>query len=153
MLYFLVLADDARKSYKSPVRERQAGDTRRGLSKRLGIFCKKKGYAGITIEAIARRAEVDTQRLRHLPVEDRAAPIPKPIHDAQDATFDLLRGAGVVAPELAKLEKHQEGVRYERQERMIVSLQEAGRYGPRPNERPQHLRDAYLTRHLPHVSV
>ena len=56
-----------------------------------------------------------------------AAPIARRIHDAQSATFDLLRGAGVVAPELAKLEQRRECLRYERQERMIVSLREAGR--------------------------
>ena len=56
-----------------------------------------------------------------------AAPIARQIHDALSATFDLLRGAGVVAPELAKLEQQRERLRYERQERMIVSLREAGR--------------------------
>lgn len=55
-----------------------------------------------------------------------AAPIARQIHDAQSATFDLLRGAGVVAPELAKLEQQRECLRYERQERMIISLQDAG---------------------------
>jgi len=56
-----------------------------------------------------------------------AAPIARQIHDAQSATFDLLRGAGVVAPELAKLEQQRESLRYERQERMIISLRDAGR--------------------------
>jgi AcrR family transcriptional regulator len=56
-----------------------------------------------------------------------AARIARQIHDAQSATFDLLRGSGVVAPELAKLEQQREGLRYERQERMIISLSEAGR--------------------------
>ena len=56
-----------------------------------------------------------------------AAPIARQIHDAQSATFDLLRGAGVVAPELAKLEQQRERLRYERQERMILSLRDTGR--------------------------
>jgi hypothetical protein len=56
-----------------------------------------------------------------------AAPIARQIHDTQSATFDLLRGAGVVAPELAKLEQQRECLRYERQERMIILLQEARR--------------------------
>src|SRR5712664_1319218 len=56
-----------------------------------------------------------------------AARIARQIHDAQSATFDLLRGAGVVAPELAELEQQREGLRYERQEDMIISLREAGR--------------------------
>jgi AcrR family transcriptional regulator len=59
-----------------------------------------------------------------------AAPIARQIHDAQGATLDLLRGAGVVAPELAKLEQLRENMRYERQERMIISLRDAGRLRP-----------------------
>jgi hypothetical protein len=59
-----------------------------------------------------------------------AAPIARQIHDAQSATFDLLRGAGVVAPELAKLEHQRECLRYERQEKMIISLRDAGRLRP-----------------------
>jgi hypothetical protein len=58
-----------------------------------------------------------------------AAPIARQIHDALSATFDLLRGSGVVAPELAKLEQQRECLRYERQERMIVSLHDAEGYG------------------------
>src|SRR3977135_4587377 len=59
-----------------------------------------------------------------------AAPIARQIHDAQSATFDLLRGAGVVAPELAKLEQQRESLRYERQGRMILSLSNTGRVRP-----------------------
>jgi len=59
-----------------------------------------------------------------------AAPIARQIHDAQSATFDLLRGAGVVTPELAKLERQRERLRYERQERMITSLRDARRLRP-----------------------
>lgn len=59
-----------------------------------------------------------------------AAPIARQIHDSQSATFDLLRGAGVVAPELARLEERRECLRYERQERMIISLRDAGRVRP-----------------------
>jgi AcrR family transcriptional regulator len=59
-----------------------------------------------------------------------AAPIARQIHDAQSAAFDLLRGSGVVAPELAKLEQQREDLRYERQERMIRSLRDARRLRP-----------------------
>jgi branched-subunit amino acid transport protein len=38
--------------------------------------------------------------------------------------------AGVVAPELAKLEQQRESLRYERQERMIISLRDAGALRP-----------------------
>lgn len=119
----------------------------------------------MTIEAIARRAEVSAQSVyaifksktgiltelldqstfgpeyeeavrQALSASDPetrlrlAAPIARQIHDAQSATFDLLRGAGVVVPELAKLEQQRECLRYERQERMIISLRDAGRLRP-----------------------
>ncbi len=119
----------------------------------------------MTIEAIARRAEVSAQSVyaifksktgillalldqstfgadyddavrRAMTATDPetrlrlAAPIARGIHDAQSAAFDLLRGAGVVAPELAKLEEQRESLRYERQEGMIISLRDAGRLRP-----------------------
>jgi AcrR family transcriptional regulator len=59
-----------------------------------------------------------------------AARIARQIHEAQNTAFDLLRGAGVVAPELAKLEHQRERLRYERQERMITSLAESERLRP-----------------------
>jgi AcrR family transcriptional regulator len=127
---------------------------------------QSEGYAGMTIEAIAQRAEVSAQSVyaifksktgiltelldqstvgadyekavqRALNASDPetrlrlAAPIARQIHDAQSATFDLLRGAGVVAPELAKLEQQRERLRYERQERMIISLRDARRLRPK----------------------
>lgn len=57
----------------------------------------------------------------------RAARIARQIHDAQRAGFDLLRGAGVVAPELARLEQERERMRYEREEAMVASLRSAKR--------------------------
>ena len=73
----------------------------------------------------------------------RAAGIARMIHDAQSATFDLLRGAGVVAPELARLEAEREDLRYERQEQMIVSLRAAGRLLPKLSTRAA--RDIFWT--------
>ena len=169
MLYFFLLPKTKRSPYKSPVRERQAADTRRRIVEATRQLLQKEGYAGMTIDAIACRAEVSAQSVYAIfrsktgilielldqssfgPEYDEAvrealsareaearlrlaAPIARQIHDAQSATFDLLRGAGVVAPELAKLEKQREGIRYERQERMIVSLQEAGRLRPDLNQ-------------------
>jgi AcrR family transcriptional regulator len=151
-----------KRRYKSPVRERQAGDTRRRIVAATRRLLQSEGYAGMTIEAIAKRADVSAQSVYAIfksktgiliellneaaftpdyeetvrqamdarEPEARlriAARIARQIHDAQSATFDLLRGAGVVAPELAKLEQQREDVRYERQEQMIVSLREAGR--------------------------
>jgi AcrR family transcriptional regulator len=154
-----------KRPYRSLVRERQAGDTRHRIVEATRQLLQREGYAGMTIEAIARRAQVSTQSVyaifksktwiltelldqstfgpdyedalrRALSADDAetrlrlAAPIARQIHDAQSATFDLLRGAGVVAPELAKLEQQRESMRYERQERMIMSLRAAGRLRP-----------------------
>jgi AcrR family transcriptional regulator len=154
-----------RRSYNSLVRQRQADDTRRRIVEATRRLLQSEGYDGMTIEAIAQRAQVSAQSVygifksktgiltelldqstfgadyedavrRALSASDPetrlrlAAPIARQIHDAQSATFDLLRGAGVVAPELAKLEQQRESLRYERQERMIISLREAGRLRP-----------------------
>ena len=153
------------RSYKSLVRQRQAGDTRRRIVDATWQLLQSQGYAGMTIEAIAQLAQVSApsvyaifksktgiltelldqssfgadyddlvrQALRASAPETRlrlAARIARQIHDAQSATFDVLRGAGVVAPQLAKLERQRERLRYERQERMIVSLREARRLRP-----------------------
>jgi AcrR family transcriptional regulator len=157
----------SRKSrpYKSVVRERQAEDTRRRIVEATRRLLQSEGYAGMTIEAIAQRAEVSVpsvygifkskagilaelldqvtfgadyedavrEALSASDPETRlrlTARIARQIHDARSTTFDLLRGAGVVAPELAKLERQGENLRYERQERMIVSLREARRIRP-----------------------
>jgi AcrR family transcriptional regulator len=161
----LRLARTRKRTYKSPVRQRQAGDTRGRIIEAARALLQREGYAGMTIEGIAQRAEVSAQSVyaifksktgilielldqstfdadydeavrRALSTTDPetrlrlAAPIARQIHDAQSATFDLLRGAGVVAPELAKLEQQREGLRYERQERMIISLRDAGSLQP-----------------------
>lgn len=154
-----------KRRYKSLVRQRQAVDTRRRIVEATRRLLQSEGYAGMTIEAIAQRAEVSAQSVYAIfkskmgvlielldqssfgaDYEDAVrqavsasdpetrlrltARIARQIHDAQSATFDLLRGAGVVAPELAKLERQRESLRYERQERMIVSLRDAGRLRP-----------------------
>jgi AcrR family transcriptional regulator len=159
------LAKIKKRPYKSLVRERQAGDTRIRIVEATRELLQSEGYAGMTIEAIAQRAEVSAQSVyaifksktgiliellnqstfgddyddgvrRALSASDPetrlrlAAPIARQIHDAQNATFDLLRGAGVLAPELAKLEQQRECLRYERQERMIISLRDARRLRP-----------------------
>ena len=159
------MAKTQRRSYKSLVRERQADDTRRRIVEATRKLLLSEGYAGMTIDAIARRAKVSAQSvfaifksktgilmalldqtafgpeyeaavqkaLGATEPETRlrlAAPIARQIHDAQSAAFDLLRGSGVVAPELAKLEQQREDLRYERQERMIRSLRDARRLRP-----------------------
>jgi AcrR family transcriptional regulator len=163
--YLGALSKRKKRPYKSSIRERQADDTRQRIVEATRRLLHSEGYAGMTVEAIARRAEVSAQSvyaifksktgiltalldqsafgseyedavLRALSASDPemrlrlTAPIARQIHDAQSATFDLLRGAGVVAPELSKLERQREGLRYERQERMIISLRDAGRLKP-----------------------
>ena len=154
-----------KRLYKSLVRQRQAGDTRLRIVEATRQLLQSEGYAGMTVEGIAQRAEVSAQSVyaifksktgiltelldqatfgpdyedavqKALGARDPetrlrlAAPIARQIHDAQSATLDLLRGAGVVAPELAKLERQRERLRYERQERMITSLRDARRLRP-----------------------
>src|SRR5258706_1644668 len=108
------------------------------------VYALFKSKAGILIELLDQSAfgpdyeDAVRQALSASDPEIRlrlTARIARQIHDAQSATFDLLRGAGVVAPELAKLEQQREDLRYERQEQMIISLREAGRIRPGLNHR------------------
>ena len=154
-----------KRVYRSLVRRRQADDTRRRIVEATRQLLRREGYARMTVEAIAERAEVSAQSVyaifksktgilaellnqstfgpdyeeavqQALSARDPAmrlrgaARIARQIHDAQSATFDLLRGSGVVAPELAKLEQAREDLRYERQERMIISLRDADSLRP-----------------------
>jgi AcrR family transcriptional regulator len=151
-----------KRPYKSLVRERQAGDTRRRIVDATRQLLQSEGYAGMTIEAIARRAEVSVQTVYAIfksktgilialldqtmfgPAYDgivgqalsagdpetrlrRAASVARQIRGAQSAAFDLMRGAGVVAPKLAKLERQRERLRYKGEEGMITFLRQAGR--------------------------
>jgi AcrR family transcriptional regulator len=160
-----------KRTYKSLARGRQADDTRRRIVGASRELLQAEGYDGMTIEAIARKAEVsapsvyaiykskagilaelmdqssygpdyqETVREAHNTSDPEArlrlaARIARTVHEAQGAAFDLLRGAGVVAPELAKLERQRETLRYERQEGTITFLRDACRlradlkYGP-----------------------
>ena len=154
-----------KRAYKSLVRQRQAGDTRRRIVEATRQLLQSEGYAGMTIEAIARRAEVSAQSVYAIfksktgiltelldqssfgvDYEDAvrqarsasdpetrlrlAARVARQIRGAQSATFDLMRGAGVVAPELAKLEQNRERLRYEGEAGTITFLREAGRLRP-----------------------
>jgi AcrR family transcriptional regulator len=154
-----------KRPYTSLVRQRQADDTRRRIVEATRHLLASEGYAGMTIEAIARRAEVSAQSVYAIfksktgilaelldqsafgPVyqdlvqqalsshdpEERlrfAARIARQIHESQSAAFDLLRGAGVVAPKLAALEHRRECVRYERQESTALVLRDSGKLRP-----------------------
>jgi AcrR family transcriptional regulator len=50
-----------KRPYTSLVRQRQAGDTRRRIVEATRQLLETEGYAGMTIEAIAHRAEVSAQ--------------------------------------------------------------------------------------------
>ncbi len=144
------------------VRQRQAEDTRRRIVEATRQLLQSEGYAGMTIEAIAQRAEVSAQSVYAIfksktgilialldqstfgsdyekvvrqavsesDPETRlrlAAGVARQIRGAQSAAFDLMRGAGVVAPELAKLQHQRERLRYEKEKGMINFLRESGR--------------------------
>jgi len=150
------------RPYKSLVRQRQAEDTRRRIVEATRQLLQSEGYAGMTIEAIAQRAEVSAQSVYAIfksktgilialldqstfgsdyekvvrqavsesDPETRlrlAAGVARQIRGAQSAAFDLMRGAGVVAPELAKLQHQRERLRYEKEKGMINFLRESGR--------------------------
>ncbi len=59
-----------------------------------------------------------------------SARVARQIRGAQSAAFDLMRGAGVVAPELAKLGRQRERLRYDKEEGTITFLRESGRLRP-----------------------
>ncbi|HTV82865.1 MAG TPA: TetR/AcrR family transcriptional regulator [Acidobacteriaceae bacterium] len=154
-----------KRAYQSLTRRRQAHETRRRIVDATRQLLQTQGYAGMTIQAVARAAEVSVQTVYAvfgsktgilaellnqttfgLDYEETvrqtleetdpvlrlrgAARIARQIHDAHTSGFDLLRGAGVVAPELAQLEQERERIRYEREKPMIFSLRSAGRLRP-----------------------
>jgi len=159
------LVKRTQREYRSLVRERQAGDTRKRILEAAQRLLRRQGYQGTTIEAIAHEAQVSAPSVyaifksktgilkelvdqagfgpqyesdvkRALRASDPvarlrlAAPIARGIHESQSAILDLLRGVGVVAPELARLERRKEGQRYERQEGTIALLRDSGSLRP-----------------------
>ncbi len=164
-ILFCLVPKKNKRPYKSLVRLRQAGDTRRRIIEATRQLLQREGYAGMTIEAIAQRAEVSAQSVYAIfksktgilialldqskfgphyeevvrqalsarDPEERlrlAAGVARQIRGAQSAAFDLMRGAGVVAPKLAKLEQQRERLRYEKEESMITFLRDSGRLRP-----------------------
>src|SRR5258707_6967237 len=61
MLQFRRVQKVTKRPYKPPVGERQAGDPRRRIVEATRQLLRSEGYAGMTIEAIARRAEGSPQ--------------------------------------------------------------------------------------------
>jgi AcrR family transcriptional regulator len=146
-----------KRSYQSAVRERQAADTRQRIATAARRLLGAKGYAAMTIDAVAREAEVAAQTVyavfgskvgilneildearfdetyQELVRQAQTAPDPRArllyaariarqIFDSERPVLDLLRGAGVLAPELLRVERERESMRYERQAPLIEYL-------------------------------
>jgi AcrR family transcriptional regulator len=87
---------------------------------------------GPDYDEVVRRAQIETDpetRLR------RSAAVARQIRSSQSAVFDLLRGAGVVAPELAKLHQDRESLRYEKVESVITFLSKSRKLQPGQSHR------------------
>jgi AcrR family transcriptional regulator len=156
------LTEKKQRTYKSVTRERQAAETRRRIIGAADRLLRTKGFSGMTIEVVAKRAQVSVPTVyavfqsktgiltaildqsmfgpdyddvvryaRSAPDPEtrlrRAAAVATQIRSAQSAAFELMRGAGVVAPELAKLEQQRERLRYGRAESVITYLRETGK--------------------------
>jgi AcrR family transcriptional regulator len=146
-----------KRSYQSAARNRQAADTRQRIAAAARRLLAAKGYAAMTIDAVAREAEVAAQTVyavfgskigilneildearfdesyQELVRQARTAPDPRArlrssariarqIFDSERPVLDLLRGAGVLAPELSRVEQERESMRYERQGPLIEYL-------------------------------
>jgi AcrR family transcriptional regulator len=144
------------------MRQRQAEETRRRIAEAAHRLFVTRGYAGTTIQAVARKAGVAVQTVyavfaskrglltdlmdratfgpayqklvsQALATEDPvarlriAARIARQVHDSWRGEIELLRGAGVVAPELAALERERESRRFEAQKPVIDHLAETER--------------------------
>lgn len=150
-----------RRVYESPVRQRQADDTRKRIADAARKLLEETGYAGMTIPAVAKAAEVavptvyaifgskkgivsellDTARFgdtyQTLITEARKVTDPmellefpprfaRQIYESEIPVENLLRGAGMVAPELAAVEDERNCQRYDSQLMVIDALDRAG---------------------------
>ena len=147
-----------KRSYQSAVRKRQAAETRQRIAAAGRRLLVAKGYAAMTIDAIARDAgRGGANRLCRVWLESRHSErkfwikpaSTRPIRISfvmlralvnlmkgcvtpraslagfstpNGRSLDLLRGAGVLAPELSRVERERESMRYDRQEPLIEYL-------------------------------
>lgn len=114
------------------------------------VYAIFKSKTGILIELLDQSMfgtdyeEVVQRTLSASDPENRlrlAAGVARQIRSAQSEMFDLLRGAGVVAPELAKLQQQRERLRYKKEEGMITFLRDSGSL--RPDIDQQTARDVF----------
>lgn len=150
-----------RRGYESPVRQRQADETRKRIAAAARRLLEETGYAGMTIPAVARAAGVavptvyavfgskkgivaellDEARFgdafQALLTEARTVTDPmellafpprfaRRVYEAEIPVENLLRGAGMVAPELAAVEDERNCQRYDSQLMVIDALYRAG---------------------------
>jgi len=154
------MSKEKKRTYQSPVRQRQADETRSRIAAAARKLLEQRGYSGMTMEAIAREAAVSVptvyanfrsktgileeildaarfgddyqQAVREAMAEKRprerlkyAPRIARRIYESESSVRDLLRGAGAVAPRLARHDKERECVRYEMQQHLIEGLASA----------------------------
>ncbi|MEG1609780.1 MAG: TetR/AcrR family transcriptional regulator [Bilophila sp.] len=145
------------RKYCSPLRERKANLTRSNIADAAERLLISSGYAGMTVEAIAKEAGVSTQTVyavfgskRGIMAEllDRVIYIDhfhelhersinskdtqealrytvsliRQVYESESAVYALLRGAGVLDPELARIESDREALRRELQEHHVECL-------------------------------
>lgn len=100
------------------------------------VYATFRSKTGILRELLARSmfgVEYDEAVRQALSTDDPenrlrfVARIARQIHQAKGATLDALRGAQVVAPELARLEQWGDTLRYKRQKEVITLLADCGR--------------------------
>jgi AcrR family transcriptional regulator len=162
MLKFQPLTKKQQRTYRSVARERRASETRLRIIEAADRLLRTKGFSGMTIEAVAKRAHVSVPTVYAIfksktgilmalldqsmfgPDYDevvryarsatdpeirlrRAATVAKKIRSAQSGAFELMRGAGVVAPELANLEQQRERLRYDSEENVVTFLRASGK--------------------------
>jgi AcrR family transcriptional regulator len=146
-----------KRTYQSPVRQRQADETRGRIVAVARKLLQQKGYSGMTMEAIAQEAGVAVptvyanfrsktgvvaeildaarfgenyqQAVREAMAEKRplerlkyAPRVARRIYESESSVRDLLRGAGAVAPALARQDEERECTRYEMQQHLIEGL-------------------------------
>lgn len=150
-----------KRAYRSPLRQRQAEETRRRVLTAARALFVRLGYAGTTVDAIAEAAGISPKTVvaaygskrgmlaevldpagfesPHQDVLERlraeadparrvalAAELTRRVYEASPAEFELLRGAGAVAPELADLARQVETRRWRQIERLVSYLRERG---------------------------
>jgi TetR/AcrR family transcriptional regulator, regulator of cefoperazone and chloramphenicol sensitivity len=159
------VATTPRRAYHSPTRQRQAAATRARMLAAARRLLAEQGYAGTTVDAIARRAGVAVQtvyaafgskrgivaellrqaqwapaaeelRARLRATDDPAAKVRlavgvgRRVYGHMAAGLELLRGAGLVAPELAAVEREVDARRRAGAALLVDHLAGQGRLRP-----------------------